>query len=107
MKYHAAGRTHKGELDAINEQHHILDVRASNIKTEWIKSSHPLAIGDAVTVNDMFTHTGKTMRVFYRGVSSRYGDDWTWQATGYIVKKDGTVGRQQGKWSRPVVEREY
>jgi len=100
-------RTHKGELDAINERIHILDVRANNLKVAWIKAKHPLSIGEYVTVNDEFTHTGKTMKIFDRRVQEEYSGEWVWQASGYIVKKDGTTGRKQGRWSRPVVEGEY
>ena len=107
MNKYKAGRSYKGELDAINEQRHILDVRTNNLKSEWIKAKHPLKIGEYVTVNDMSAHTGRTMKVFNISVRKENSGEWVWQAMGRILKKYDKVGTQQGAWSRPVVEKEY
>jgi hypothetical protein len=73
-----------------------------------IEESHPLKIGDIVTVNSGYSWEGKQMEVVLLSIEpSTWRDEFTkveWKAVGKVLRKDGSKSQNYGKWKQGILE---
>ena len=101
-------KTNKEHMTGINK---ILDKidrlhdRINKLKKLWIKSRHPLKIGDEVIVNCGYSFEGKKMKVtdiwIHKSVFWN-SHEWVWKAKGHVLKKDGSPGQRIGNWEERI-----
>ena len=71
------------------------------IMAKAIVNSHaPVSVGDTVIVNS-YSFSGKAMIVDHIYLTKHF-DKLRWSAMGKVVKKDGSVGSNNGVWTQEV-----
>ena len=88
---------------ATDEEIDRLKARRSEMVQNFIEESHPLKIDDVVVCTG-YSYTGSKMSITYRGlVKVRLRPSgFAWTAKGLILKKDGTIGKEEGSWKQKV-----
>ena len=96
-------------FDGIEHQLGLLFKQRSQLREEWVKYKCPFKIGDNLIGND-YSFKGRTFVVEEVGITDgytsavAYGVKWKWIATGPILNKNGTVGKNYTKHSMAVAD---
>jgi len=74
--------------------------RAAKNYSDFLKSMvfhSPVKIGYELKCNG-YSHKGKSIVIDHIRLVEYWLDDYKFKASGYIKKKDGTLGKQRGDW---------
>ena len=89
------------KLKDIKKQITDIMARRELCAEEIVRNHAPIKIGDIVEANG-YSHTGKNMIVNHVYLTEHFNGTFLWAATGKIIKKDGSSGHNDGKWSQEV-----
>ncbi len=92
-------------IKATDEHLKLIQDEKSALLAEWLVKNCPIKIGDIVASND-YSFKGKNIKVnrIYVTTRWRYRDEWYWVATGLVLTKDGSVGRNTSRYGQLVAD---
>lgn len=85
-------RSYENILNHDNQLEEIRKVRLDLIE-QFVDEHCPVAVGEIIKIRG-YAHTGKNMRVGKRNLVATWGKgEYIWKFGGYVLKKDGAVGK--------------
>lgn len=72
-----------------------------DFKNAWVSACHPLSVGDVVECGYYRKESEMVIDNIRIDMNTHY---IYWDAEGFIIKKDGTPGKQRASWSQRIEE---
>jgi len=88
---------YKEKIKEIDKKTAALEFEREEIMMEWVKTCHPVKVGERITVNFPVCYKEKLMEVYHVDVRET-PKGFYFVAFGRVVEKNGRSGTMAGEW---------